>query len=112
MGIKHDVLKLQLAIEEACTNIIKYAYPRETGKITISCEVRDNSLIITIRDKGIPFNPLSVPVPDIEVEMEKRQVGKLGLHLIRNLMDDVSYSFDDEQGNILVMKKKLRLPNV
>lgn len=95
-------------MEEACTNIIKYAYPSGTGKITISCELLDNSLVITIRDKGVPFDPASVPLPDLEAEMEKRQVGKLGLHLIRNLMDDVSYSFDDKEGNTLIMKKKLR----
>jgi anti-sigma regulatory factor (Ser/Thr protein kinase) len=97
-------------VEEACTNIIKYAFPEETGKITISCELTDNNLVITIRDKGIPFNPTSVPLPDLEVAMENRQIGKLGLHLIRNLMDDVNYSFDDDLGNTLVMKKKLSRP--
>jgi len=99
-------------VEEACTNIIKYAYPAGTGKITISCKLQDNSLVITIQDEGVPFDPSSVPLPDLEAEMENRQVGKLGLHLIRNLMDDVSYSFDDKRGNTLVMKKKLSRPDV
>jgi anti-sigma regulatory factor (Ser/Thr protein kinase) len=107
LSSKQDILKVQLAVEEACTNIIKHAYSNKGGIITISCEVRENALVVTIRDKARPFDPAAVPPPDLAAGLENRQVGKLGLYLMRNLMDEVSYSYDPEEGNTLIMKKRL-----
>ena len=109
--IKQDINKIQLAVDEACTNIIKHAYSSQGGAITIFFERNDNTVVITIQDRGKPFDPAAIPPPDLEAEVEKRQIGKLGLHLMRKLMDEVSYSFDPEEGNTLVMKKRLNTAN-
>ncbi|MEJ2739135.1 MAG: ATP-binding protein [Dehalococcoidia bacterium] len=109
--IKQDINKIQLAVDEACTNIIKHAYSSQGGAITIFFERNDNTVVITIQDRGKPFDPAAIPPPDLEAEIEKRQIGKLGLHLMRKLMDEISYSFDPEEGNTLVMKKRLNTAN-
>ncbi len=107
LGIESGKLEVELAVDEACTNIIKYAYAGNEGRIIISCERQDNELVITIQDNGKPFNPSSVPQPDLAADLAHRKVGGLGMFLMRKLMDDVSYSFDPEKGNRLTMRKKL-----
>jgi len=107
LGIDADVLEVQMAVDEACTNIIEYAYSGEGGIINITCDVWDNNFVVTIRDKGKPFDPSSVPPPSLEADLEKRRIGGLGIYLMRKFMDDVSYSFDAEKGNTLVMRKML-----
>ena len=107
LGIEEGIFEIQVAVDEACTNIIKYAYSGKGGIIIINYEVKGNDLVITIRDKGRPFDPASVPSPDLEADVDKRKIGGLGIYLMRKLMDDVSYSFDAEKGNTLVMRKTL-----
>ena len=106
-GIATAISEIQTAVDEACTNIIKYAYSEKGGIIDITCKVQDNNFIVTIRDRGKPFDPHSVPPPDLEADFDKRKIGGLGIYLMRTLMDDVSYSFDATEGNTLVMKKIL-----
>lgn len=84
-----------------------HAYSGKGGVISISCELQDNDFIITIRDNGRHFDPASVPPPDLQAALEERRVGGLGVHLMRKLMDDVSYAFDSEKGNKLLMRKTL-----
>jgi len=107
LGIETGIFEVQTAVDEACTNIIKYAYVAEGDTINITCEIQDNDFVVTIRDKGKPFNPSSVPPPDLKTDLDKRRIGGLGIYLMRKLMDDVSYSFDAEKGNTLVMRKVL-----
>jgi len=107
LGIEAGVFEVQTAVDEACTNIIEYAYSAEGGIITITCEMQDDDFVVTIRDKGKPFDPSSVPPPDLEADLDKRKIGGLGIYLMRKLMDDVSYSFDAEKGNTLLMRKIL-----
>jgi anti-sigma regulatory factor (Ser/Thr protein kinase) len=107
LGIEAGVFEVQTAVDEACTNIMEYAYSEEGGVITLTCEVQDNDFVVTIRDRGKPFDPSSVPPPDLEADLDKRRIGGLGIYLMRKLMDDVSYSFDAEKGNTLVMRKIL-----
>ena len=107
LGTEQDMFEVQTAVDEACTNIMLHAYSGKGGVISISCELQDKDFIITIRDNGRPFDPASVPPPDVEAALEERRVGGLGVHLMRKLMDDVSYTFDAEKGNKLVMRKTL-----
>jgi len=107
LGIEEGIFEVQVAVDEACTNIMKYAYSGKGGIITITCELQDNDLVVNIRDKGKPFDPASVPSPDLGADVDKRKIGGLGIYLMRKLMDDVSYSFDAETGNTLVMRKIL-----
>lgn len=107
LGTEQDVFEVQTAVDEACTNIMLHAYSGKGGVISISCELQDNDFIITIRDNGRHFDPTSVPPPDVEAALEERSIGGLGIHLMRKLMDDVSYAFDAEKGNELIMRKRL-----
>ena len=106
-GIETGVFEVQTAVDEACTNIIKYAYSEEGGIIILTCELHGNDFVVTIRDKGKPFDPSSVPPPDLDTDLDKRKIGGLGIYLMRKLMDDVSFSFDAKKGNTLVMRKTL-----
>jgi len=94
-------------VDEACTNIIKYAYAGKAGIIAIICERQKDELIITISDYGKPFDPLSVPQPDLAADLDHRKVGGLGIYLMKKLMDDVSYNFESVKGNRLIMRRKL-----
>ncbi len=106
------IYKAQLAVDEACTNVINYAYEGGVGPLTLSLEMADDNLIITIKDKGKPFDPTkSIPPPDLDADVEDRKIGGLGFYFIKQLMDDVSYSFDPQEGNKLTMKKKLTKKN-
>ncbi len=107
LGTEQDMFEVQTAVDEACTNIMLHAYSSKGSVISISCELQDKGFIITIRDNGRHFDPTSVPPPDLEAALEERRVGGLGVHLMRKLMDDVTYAFDAEKGNELIMRKRL-----
>jgi anti-sigma regulatory factor (Ser/Thr protein kinase) len=107
LGIEEGIFEVQTAVDEACTNIIQHAYSGKGGIIAISCALQDNDFVITIRDRGRPFDPGSVPPPDLEADWDQRRVGGLGMYLMRRLMDEVSYDFDAETGNKLTMRKML-----
>jgi len=89
-----DIYAVQLAVDEACTNVIEHAYGGECDKsIDLYCEVTPEALIIRLHDHGEPFNPLEVPQPNFEVPIEQRDNGGLGLYLMRQLMDEIQFSF-------------------
>ena len=97
--------RMHLTSEEALVNIINYAYPDKHGNIEITYEVKeDMRFVVEIIDWGIPFDPLSLPKPDVEAPLEKRRVGGLGIYLIRTIMDEVSYRRDQDR-NILTLTK-------
>jgi sigma-B regulation protein RsbU (phosphoserine phosphatase) len=83
---------LNLALEEAVVNVINYAYPEgDTGVISLTAESRDNSIIFTLTDSGTPFDPTAVAEPNLQASLDERQIGGLGIHLVRNIMASVSY---------------------
>lgn len=98
---------IRLAVEEATENIVQYAYAEGEGYIIVKTEVAPgNRLVITLKDEGVPFNPLAKDDPDITLSAEERQIGGLGIFLCKQLMDKVTYTF--EKGcNILVMEKEI-----
>ncbi len=102
-----NIFEVQMAVDEACTNIIQYAYPEQKDVIALICELVDDEFVVTIRDKGEPFDPRSVPPPDLEADLDKRRVGGLGIYFMRKMMDEVNYDFDAKKGNKLTMRKKL-----
>jgi len=107
LGAEEGIYEVQLAVDEACTNIVKYAYAHTGGTIAITCELQGSDFVTVIRDKGRPFSPNSVPLPDLETKVEERGIGGLGIYLMREVMDEVSYGFDAEEGNTLTMRKTL-----
>ena len=97
--------QVQLAAEEVLVNIINYAYPDRDGDIEINCNAKEEKGIeIEIIDSGIPFDPLSLPKPDIKIPMEDRNIGGLGIYMMRNIMDEVNYKRDQDR-NILTLIK-------
>ncbi len=100
-------ININLVVEEAISNIIFYAFTdKARHKITISISIENNKLGIKITDDGIPFNPLSAKKPDISIPAEERQVGGLGIFLIKQLMDEVSYKREKKQ-NLLTLGKNI-----
>jgi serine/threonine-protein kinase RsbW len=101
------IFKVQLVVDEACTNIINYAYSGGPGTLILALELVGEDIVITIRDRGKPFDPTSMPPADISSGVEQRKIGGLGIHFMRTLMDSVNYSFDPGEGNTLIMRKKI-----
>ena len=100
-------MNMNLVIEEAVSNIIFYAYNNnDKHKITISISLENNRLTIKITDDGIPFNPLAQQQPDINLPVEERPVGGLGIFLISQMMDEMNYARLKNQ-NILTLKKSI-----
>lgn len=103
------VFHIELACDEACTNVIEHAYAgKDGGKITVSWQVLGNLFIITVNDNGRQFEPGQIPPPPTTDNIEEVKIGGLGIHFMRKLMDDVSFSFDPRTGNELIMKKKIK----
>ena len=101
------IFNLNLALEEAVTNVIFYAYPKEEQKdIFISANMSDNILIFVLTDSGKEFDPTKVPDADITLSAEEREIGGLGIFLIRQIMDTVEYQRIDGK-NVLSMSKQL-----
>lgn len=101
-------LQIQMAVEEIFVNIASYAYQPESGTVKIGVEVQEEPLtaVITFLDHGIPYDPLSRESPDLDIPIEERDVGGLGIYLVKEIMDDVSYEYRDGQ-NMLTLTKRL-----
>lgn len=100
------IMPLNLVLEEALTNVIFYAYEKESkNEIVIDFEKRGNELEIKITDSGKPFDPTLKSDPDITLPIDERPIGGLGILLIKKIMDKVTYQ-RKESFNILLMTKK------
>jgi serine/threonine-protein kinase RsbW len=102
---------LQLAVDEACNNIIEHGYAgRGDGTIELSCESDADSLRVTIVDHGKCFSPERIAPADTSSDWRERPIGGLGWHLIRRSVDDIDYRPDPARGNRLTLVKRLRAP--
>ncbi len=102
-----DVYAVELAVDEACSNIIEHAYRGEgVGDIQCTCRISDDDLTIIIKDNGQPFDPESVPEPNFGASLESLRAGGAGLFLMRKMMDEVKFEFTKDQGNTLTMIKR------
>ena len=100
-------MTLNLALEEAVTNVIMYAYPKGSqGLVDLEAIVRKDSLVFILSDSGKPFDPTSAPEADISLDVEDRPIGGLGIFLVRQLMDVIQYQRDGDK-NVLTLRKKL-----
>ena len=104
---EQGVYELQLAVDEACTNIIRHGYDGQDGEIEILIELSEGGLRLTMRDWGPAFDPQAVPTPDVTASLEERCLGGLGLFLMRQVTDNLWFEFDAEEGNTLTMVKRL-----
>jgi anti-sigma regulatory factor (Ser/Thr protein kinase) len=106
-----EIFHIQMAVDEACTNVVEHAYGGSgRGDIGVTCLIDPaRGLRIEIRDRGKPFNPNSVPIPNSiqgASDVDQLGAGGLGIYFMRKLMDLVEFHFDDRQGNLLVMEKR------
>ena len=100
--------QIDIAIDELFGNIAHYAYHPEVGNATVRVEVTEEPLavIVTFIDKGMPYDPLRAAEPDITLSAEERNLGGLGIYMVKKSMDEITYEYKDGK-NILSIKKKL-----
>jgi len=111
LGVEHRlprgvIADVCIALDEILTNITDYAYTDDAEhEIHIRFEALDNVLEAVIEDGGAPFNPLAIPAPDVSAPLHERRVGGVGIHFVRNLMDEATYERAGER-NRLVLRKR------
>ena len=101
-------MQSDIAIDELFGNIAHYAYNPEVGSATVRVEVIEDPLtvVITFIDNGVPYDPLAKADPDTTLSAEERDIGGLGIYMVKKSMDDIIYEYKDGQ-NILKIKKYL-----
>ncbi|MGQ0666179.1 MAG: SpoIIE family protein phosphatase [Nitrospiraceae bacterium] len=99
---------LNMALDDLLSNVVQYGFPNdpEEHSIRVEGEVRGEYVILTITDDGVPFNPLAVAAPDLSLPHDERDIGGLGIHLVRSMFDELSYHRTVGH-NVLTIKKKL-----
>lgn len=98
--------KIRLCVEEVVENIVSYAYTNGEGPMEASVLAdTDGTITLVFKDRGVPFDPLAKPDPDITLSAEDRPIGGLGIFLCKQMMDNVRYEYTDGQ-NVLTMVKK------
>lgn len=104
---KKEIVNISLAVDEACTNIIKHAYDNSPNEeISIKIKISNNKFSVFIVDTGKHFDPNQVPEPNIEQSQKMKKGGGLGMFLMKKLMDEVKYH-SNGNGNQLVLIKYL-----
>ena len=100
-------MQIDVAVEEMYVNIASYAYVPETGPVTIREKTGADRVSITFIDRGIPYDPLQKPDPDVTLSAEERQIGGLGIYMVKKSMDGMEYAYENGQ-NILTIHKNIR----
>jgi anti-sigma regulatory factor (Ser/Thr protein kinase) len=106
---KKDVYNIQLATDEAASNIIEHAYDGVAdGVLDLSCSMEKDVIKIILIDYGEPFDPSAIPMPDLKADLSERKIGGLGIFLMHKLMDEVHYEPRADKSNVLTMTKRKR----
>ena len=102
-------MQIDIAIDELFGNIAHYAYSPDIGDASVRVEVVEDPLavVITFIDKGVPYDPLAKADPNTTLSAEEREIGGLGIFMVKKSMDDITYEYKDGQ-NILKIKKNLK----
>ena len=104
-----DVYNIQLATDEAASNIIEHAYEDQpAGVLELSCGMKGDTITIILIDHGESFDPSEIPLPDLKADLSDRKIGGLGIFLMRKLMDEVHYEPKPDKSNVLTMIKHRR----
>lgn len=109
LGCSDDAwMQIKLAIDEIFGNICYYAYGSDSGPVKVSVGMSEDnkSVLLTFSDSGIPYDPLEADIPDVELDGDERPIGGLGIFLVRELMDDITYEYKDGN-NILCLIKTI-----
>ncbi|PKL58808.1 MAG: ATP-binding protein [Methanomicrobiales archaeon HGW-Methanomicrobiales-4] len=100
-----EAARIQLAAEEAVTNVVTHGYEGEQGEVSISCNTSENEVMITISDTGLPFDPTKIPPADVTADLDHRNIGGLGVHLIKSVMDEVTYTRNGDKNQLTLVKR-------
>ena len=100
-------MNLNLALEEAVVNVMSYAYPGSQGYVKVDIKIDDQKVVSILTDSGIPFDPTQKGDVDTTLPAEERPIGGLGIHLVKQIMDKVSYQYVGNQ-NILTLEKNIK----
>lgn len=105
-----EVMKLSLAVDEACANVIEHAYGEDAtkGDVRVKVTFDENNVIVEVIDTGRGFDPSQIPAKDVEQLVRERRSGGLGWRLIRSVMDEVQYQIVPGEKNELRMVKRIR----
>lgn len=107
LGFGSDLVSnVQLAVDEAATNVMLHGYRGQGGSLEIELERVDLDLIVRLRDEAPPFDPRTVPSPDLTLPLPKRPIGGLGVHLLRRTMDEIIHQVTPAGGNELTLIKR------
>ena len=100
-------IQIALAVEEIFVNVAHYAYKSEEGIVTIRTEIHEQprAISITFIDSGVPYNPLEKEDPDITLSAEEREIGGLGIFMVKQSMDDISYEYAGNRNRLTIIKK-------
>jgi len=101
-----EILNVQLAVEEACINIVRHGYRGTDGAIRIAFDYECDSLSVSIEDDAPQFDPTKFEEPDFSADLEKRPIGGLGIHLIKSLVNEMRYEFKDGKNRLMLKKTK------
>jgi len=99
-------MQISIAVEEIFVNIASYAYEGKPGTMTLTIDCNDGVVSFRFADKGVPFDPLAKPDPDIAAAADERQIGGLGIYMVKKSMDSVTYEYTNGE-NILTFTKKM-----
>ena len=96
-----------VAIEEVFVNVARYAYENGEGDVTlgIGFDKENRKITFRMRDKGVPFDPLKKPDPDITLSAEEREIGGLGIFITKKTMDTVEYTYENGENTLTMIKK-------
>ena len=99
-------IQIDIAIDEIFSNIARYAYAPGTGEVRITVEMAEKPKFVKIMfiDNGVPYNPLETAEPDITLSADEREIGGLGIYIVRKTMDDVIYEYKDGQNILSIVK--------
>ena len=100
-------MQIDVAIDEVMANIASYAYEQGTGEVTVrfDFEADTRRVAITFIDTGIPYDPVAKPDPDVTLTVQEREVGGLGIYLVKKTMDEVSYVRQDGHNVLTIFKR-------
>lgn len=110
LGLGFDpegIHNLQLAVDEAATNVILHGYKGRGGPLEIEVKPSQHDLLVCLRDEAVPFDPTTVPPPNLTLPLSQRPIGGLGIHLMRQTMDEIRHQLTPTGGNELMLVKRI-----
>ena len=100
-------MQLDIALDELMSNVARSAYTNGTGAVTISVDILNGPrrAVMSLTDSGIPYDPLKKEDPDITLSAEERQIGGLGIFIVKKSMDDMTYEYKDGKNTVTIVKR-------